>query len=103
MMMLDMQWATPYLYVSIEDKDPLVRRDVVYMLLEALPEDAIPHLEKVIADEHWEVRFYAKQAIRLIEEKLSSDEPSAAQTNHPCHPGISIPSYKVKDSFYLCA
>ena len=39
------------------------------MLLETLPEEAVPHLENVINDENWDVRFYAQQAIRLIKKK----------------------------------
>jgi protein-S-isoprenylcysteine O-methyltransferase Ste14 len=66
---LDFDRTKPYLYQALNDERHLVRREVVYMLLEYLPPDAIPHLQKVTNDEEWEVRFYARQAIRKIEEK----------------------------------
>jgi protein-S-isoprenylcysteine O-methyltransferase Ste14 len=66
---VDYEMAKVHLYNSLEDSRHEVRREAVYMILDSLPHDAIPHLEKVIHDEHWEIRFYAKQAIRLIEEK----------------------------------
>ena len=47
----------------------MIRRESVYIILEELPSDAIPYLEKVTSDKQWEVRFYARQAIRLIKEK----------------------------------
>jgi len=61
--------AKPYIYKSLEDKKHLVRREAVYMILETLQEDAIPNLEKVSQDKHWDVRFYSRQAIKLINEK----------------------------------
>lgn len=61
--------AKPYLYKALDDADEKVRRDVVSILLEMLPEDAIPHLQKLIDDDCWDVRFYARQAIKLIEKE----------------------------------
>ncbi len=69
MMRLNPERAKPYIYMALEDESPLVRREVVNLLLESLPADAIPHLKKVIHDENWDVRFYAKQAIKMIERK----------------------------------
>ncbi|WP_340113728.1 HEAT repeat domain-containing protein [Maribellus mangrovi] len=69
MMRIDLEKAKPYLYQYLEDEDPNVRREVVYMLLDSLPDDAVPYLGKVTDDEDWDVRFYAKQAIKLINEK----------------------------------
>lgn len=69
MMQLDIELAKPYIYKALDDERPEVRREAVYMLLDTLPEDAIPHLQKVINDENWEVRFYAKQTIKLINHK----------------------------------
>lgn len=69
MMRVDFEAAKAHIYLSLENEDPLVRREAVNMLLETLPEDAIPHLEKVIDDAHWDVRLYAQQAIRLIKER----------------------------------
>jgi len=66
---IDFNTAKKYLYESLEDERPLVRREAVYMLLDSLPVDAVPHLEKVLNDEHWEIRFYARQAIKKINEK----------------------------------
>ena len=69
MVRVDFEAAKPHIYMSLEDERPLVRREAVNILLETLPEDAIPYLEKVIHDKNWDVRFYARQAIRLIREK----------------------------------
>ena len=69
MMRIDLEKAKPYLYQHLEDEDPNVRREVVYMLLDSLPADAVPYLEKVTDDEDWDVRFYARQAIKQINEK----------------------------------
>jgi protein-S-isoprenylcysteine O-methyltransferase Ste14 len=74
MVRLDLETAKPFLYHALEDHDRRVRRDAVYIILESLPEDATPHLEKVLHDKYWGVRFYAKQAIRLIEEKSVDQE-----------------------------
>ncbi|MBN1781021.1 HEAT repeat domain-containing protein [bacterium] len=70
---LDMEYAKPFIYASLNHSDPLVRRGAVNLLLETLPEDAVPHLETVLKDDDWEVRFYAGQAIRLIREKAGKD------------------------------
>lgn len=66
---LDRNSALGHLFDGLEDEDPLIRRESVYIILEELPSDAIPYLEKVTSDKQWEVRFYARQAIRLIKEK----------------------------------
>jgi len=71
MMRVDFEAAKSHIYQSLQDERHLVRREAVSMLLESLPEDAVPHLEQVIHDEHWDVRFYARQAIRLIKEKYA--------------------------------
>ncbi len=59
MMQLDLELAKPYIYKSLKDERHLVRREAVSMLLETLPGDAVPYLEEVTHDEHWDVRFYA--------------------------------------------
>jgi HEAT repeat protein/protein-S-isoprenylcysteine O-methyltransferase Ste14 len=69
MMRVDFEAAKQHIYKSLQDERPLVRREAVNMLLETLPEDAVPHLEQVTDDENWDVRFYAREAIRLIREK----------------------------------
>ncbi|KAA3656705.1 MAG: HEAT repeat domain-containing protein, partial [Calditrichaeota bacterium] len=69
MVRVDLDSAKHFLYQSLLDEHPNVRREVVTIILETLPNDAVPHLEKVLNDESWEVRFYAKQAIRLIRQK----------------------------------
>jgi len=68
MMQVDFEMAKMHIYQSLEDERPEVRREAVNMLLETLPDDAVPYLEKVIHDKNWEVRFYARQAIRMIED-----------------------------------
>lgn len=69
MMRIDFEVAKKHIYNSLQDERHLVRREAVTMLLDTLPEDAVPHLKKVIHDENWDVRFYAQQAIQLIREK----------------------------------
>ncbi len=69
MMLIDMERAKPFIYEALGDERTEVRREAVGMLLEALPEDAIPHLQKVTHDENWDIRFYAKQAIKMIQKK----------------------------------
>lgn len=69
---LDFERTKPYLYNALNDERIQVRREVVYLLLEKQPPDAIPYLQKVIDDEEWEIRFYARQTIRKIEEKYGN-------------------------------
>ncbi len=66
MMRVDREKALSYVYSGLESDDPEVRKQAVYILLSELPPDAVPHLEKVCSDKEWEVRFYARQAIKLI-------------------------------------
>ncbi len=73
MMQLDFEAAKPHIYKSLQDERDLVRREAVTMLLETLPEDAIPYLQTVTNDDNWDVRFYARQAIRLIEKKYHQE------------------------------
>ncbi|MEZ5012495.1 MAG: HEAT repeat domain-containing protein [Bacteroidales bacterium] len=61
---LDSIASLPYIYAALEDEDPHVRIEAVNILLFQLPADAAPHLKKVVNDPEWEVRFYAKQALK---------------------------------------
>ena len=72
MMRVDREKALIYVYSGLESDDPEVRKEAVYILLSELPPDAVPHLEKVCSDKEWEVRFYAKQAIKLIRKRTGS-------------------------------
>ena len=74
MLRIDSTAAKQHIYAALEDENPLVRREAVNMLLETLPGDAVPYLERVTQDEQWDVRFYARQAIRLINEKTRDRE-----------------------------
>ncbi|MBN1301743.1 MAG: DUF1295 domain-containing protein [Melioribacteraceae bacterium] len=69
MINIDLNKAKEHIYNSLNDERQLVKREAVNILLDLLPEDAIPHLEPLLDDENWEVRFYAEQAIDLIKEK----------------------------------
>ncbi|MEE4178289.1 MAG: HEAT repeat domain-containing protein [Bacteroides sp.] len=69
MMRLDPEAAKPYVYESLKDERQRVRMDAVNLLLETLPDDALPYLEEATHDPNWEVRFYARQGMRLIREK----------------------------------
>lgn len=72
MMRVDREKALSYVYSGLESDDPEIRKEAVYILLSELPPDAVPHLEKVCRDKEWEVRFYAKQAIKLINKSPDS-------------------------------
>ena len=72
MMRVNREKALSYVYSGLESDDPEVRKEAVYILLSELPPDAVSHLEKVCRDREWEVRFYAKQAIKLIRERPGS-------------------------------
>lgn len=63
---LDGEAAWPAIYDLLKDPDQNTRRDAVKLILEHLPKNAVPYLETVIEDEIWEVRFYAKQAVKQI-------------------------------------
>jgi len=69
---IDFQNAKPYIYFALEDEEVRVRRQAVFIILEKLPPDAIDPVSMVLDDEDFEVRFYARQAISRIEEKIKS-------------------------------
>jgi len=63
---INLEWTLPYLFESLEHENHYVRRTSVSIILEKLPAEAIPYLEKVLKDEDFETRFYAKQALKRI-------------------------------------
>ena len=65
-MSIDPDEAMPYVYVALEHDHPQVRRKAVFILLQDPDAKAIPYLEKVVNDEDFETRFFARQAIRQI-------------------------------------
>jgi len=52
---------------ALNDEDANVRRHAVTILLQQRPQQAREALKKVLNDEDFETRFYAKQALELIE------------------------------------
>ncbi|MCB2207675.1 MAG: HEAT repeat domain-containing protein [Bacteroidetes bacterium] len=64
---IDAEKAKPFIYKALEDSQYQVRRQAVFLLLEMKPEDAIIPLQQVLDDDDFETRFYAKEALKLIE------------------------------------
>jgi HEAT repeat protein len=56
--------ALPYVYKALENDHPQVRRKAVFLILQDPDVKAIPYLEKMVDDEDFETRFFARQAIR---------------------------------------
>jgi HEAT repeat protein len=63
---IDLEKAKPFIYDALDDTNFRVRREVVFLLLELKPKDALIPLQTVLEDEDFETRFYAKEAIDLI-------------------------------------
>lgn len=53
---------------ALQDRDPHVRREAVFILMREKPGRAADALRGVLEDEDFDVRFYARQAIRMIED-----------------------------------
>ena len=68
---ISLKKAKPYMYTALSDTQFRVKREVVFMLLELKPKDAVKPLQSVLDDEDFETRFYAKEAIKLIEEEYN--------------------------------
>jgi protein-S-isoprenylcysteine O-methyltransferase Ste14 len=66
---IDAEKAKPYIFKALEDSQYQVRRQAVFLLLETKPEDGTVYLQQVLNDEDFETRFYAKEALKLIEQK----------------------------------
>ena len=66
---INLEKAKPFVYEALYDTQFRVRREVVYMLLELKPKDAVKPLRHVIEDEDFETRFYAREAIKIIEKE----------------------------------
>lgn len=64
---IDAEKAKPFIYKALEDSQYQVRRQAVFLLLEIKPEDAIIPLQQVLDDDDFETRFYAKEALKIIE------------------------------------
>jgi protein-S-isoprenylcysteine O-methyltransferase Ste14 len=68
---IDPEKSLEYIIPALEDEDVNVRRHAVTILLEQKPLSARAALEKVLDDQDFETRFYARQAIKLIDVKFS--------------------------------
>jgi protein-S-isoprenylcysteine O-methyltransferase Ste14 len=71
---IDPDNAIPHVYQSLEHDHPQVRRKAVFILLQNPDANAIPHLEKMVCDEDFEIRFFARQAIRQINQQTGNTE-----------------------------
>lgn len=65
--------AWPYIYQSLTDEDVNVRRTAVTLILMGLPSDAPGHLEHILDDCDFEIRFFAREAIKRIESGYASN------------------------------
>jgi len=65
---IDADKAMPYVFGALSDTNYQARRKAVFVLLELKPDEAIEPLKQVLDDEDFEVRFYARQAIELIQQ-----------------------------------
>ena len=63
------QKSAEYVIRALEDQDYQIRRNAVFIILRDQSEIYLEPLKKVIDDEDFETRFYARQAIKLMEEK----------------------------------
>ncbi len=68
---IDPEKSLQYIIPALEDENANVRRHAVTILLEQKPLSARAALEKVRDDPDFETRFYARQAIKLIDQKFS--------------------------------
>lgn len=63
------QKSAEYVIRAMEDQDYQIRRNAVFIILQDQSEIYLEPLKKVIDDEDFETRFYARQAIKLMEEE----------------------------------
>ncbi len=66
---IDQENSYPYVYEALKDEHPRVRSNAVIILLKQKPVKAIEPLKSVIYDDDYETKFYARQAIKLIEKE----------------------------------
>jgi len=64
--------AMPYVYQSLDHDHPQVRRRAVFMLFQDQDAKSIPYLRKMVNDEDFETRFFARQAIRQINQQTGN-------------------------------
>jgi hypothetical protein len=62
------------IYRALEHGHPQVRRKAVFVLLEDPDPNATPYFEKMVDDEDFETRFFARQAIRQIDQQIGDSE-----------------------------
>jgi hypothetical protein len=71
---IDAEKAIPYVYLSLTHEHPQVRRKAVFMLLQHPDKKSVPYLEKVLEDDDFETRFFARQAIKQINQLAAVPE-----------------------------
>ena len=65
---IDAPRSVPYLLQALEDEHPGVRREAVFIILKYKLPEAKEGLKKALEDEDFETRFYARQALKILEE-----------------------------------
>lgn len=71
---IDPDSCFPFIVKALTDDNFQVRRKAVFLLLRDKRPEALEPLRKVIDDEDFETRFYARQAIKMIE-NTSTEQP----------------------------
>jgi len=71
---IDPDKARPHVYRLLDNGHPQVRRKAVFILLQHPDASAIPYLEKMVDDEDFETRFFARQAIRQMNQQSGNAE-----------------------------
>jgi len=66
---IDREKSWTYVYAFLDDKHPQVKLNAVKLILQFQPADAEKFLHKVANDENYEVRFFARQALKEIRKK----------------------------------
>jgi HEAT repeat protein len=71
---IDSEKARPLVYLSLDHDHPQVRRKAVFILFQDQDWKSIPYLEKMVNDEDFETRFFARQAIRQINQQSGNSK-----------------------------
>jgi HEAT repeat protein len=64
---LDSLASHDYIYTALGDEEPNVRRSAVLLIIHDKPSNAKEPLMGVLDDEDFETRFYARQALKIID------------------------------------
>ena len=65
--------ATPLLINELKNEDIRVVESAIVALCNIKPFEALEPLKELLVQDNWELKVYAKEAIRMIEKNLSKD------------------------------